>query len=109
MTPGRCCHPLPSWSNPKRKRLTNTKRTMKKLNSLLMMISSLFSVSSLAGTPDYKQTVPPPPPPECGTGWYFGLDGGANVYQDLGGTRTFNIDGDTVTTRTNHHVGGYGG
>ena len=83
---------------------------MKKIYSALTIASSLLSVSSFAGPPDSKQTVPPPPPPVCGTGWYFGLDGGANVYQDLNGDHDFGvIDGDTVTTRTNHHVGGYGG
>jgi len=43
-------------------------------------------------------------------GWYFGLDGGANVYQDFGGERELGvIDSNKFTADTNHHVGGFGG
>src|SRR5262245_13917478 len=90
--------------------IPNRRTSMKKFYSTLTIASSLLCLSSYAGNPDAKQVVSPPPTPVCGTGWYFGLDGGANVYQDLNGEHDFGvIDGNTVTSRTNHHVGGYGG
>jgi len=83
---------------------------MKKLYSALALVSSVLCVSSLAGPPDYKQVAPAPPPPLWGLGWYFGLDGGANVYQDLGGEHQLGVlNGNTFTAEANHHVGGFGG
>ena len=84
---------------------------MKKLLTLTLMVSSSLCISSLGGSPNVKQVAPAAPPPApCGTGWYFGIDGGANVYQDFGGTHNLGvINGETVTTEANHHVGGYGG
>lgn len=84
---------------------------MKKLYSRLAIVSSLLCASSFAGTPDFKQAVAAPPPPaDCGVGWYFGLDGGANVYQDFGGEHQLGvIDGERVSIEANHRVGGFGG
>src|SRR5215813_15407923 len=84
---------------------------MRKQHSMLVIASSLVCASSFAGSPEDKQVAPPPPPwVPCGTGWYFGIDGGANVYQDFGGTHNLGvINGETVTAEANHHVGGYGG
>lgn len=49
----------------------------------------LVTVSLQAGEPvEYKQ-VAPPPSPNYGTGFYGAIDAGANVFQNLGDTRTF--------------------
>src|SRR5258708_2982642 len=60
---------------------------------------------------DSKNVAPAPPPPEVfGTGFYMGLDLGANVWQDRGDTRVFNNEfGDTLTIDPNNDVGFYGG
>jgi opacity protein-like surface antigen len=65
---------------------------MKKLSLLsAAAIIGLFAVPLQAGTEVYKQ-VAPPPPPMYGLGFYGAIDAGANIYQDRGGTRTFNGD-----------------
>ena len=48
-------------------------------------------------------------PTEYGTGWYFGIDTGANVYQGLSGNTNKNIDGDVLSFKTNSNVGWFGG
>ena len=84
---------------------------MKRLYCALSILNAAMLTSTLGGTPDYKQVAPAPAPQQpCGMGWYFGLDGGANVYQDFGGERELGvIDGNKFTADTNHHVGGFGG
>ena len=64
-----------------------------KTSSILTSLLLAFVTASLqAGTETYKQVAPPPPPPMYGLGFYGAIDMGANVYQDRGGTRTFNGD-----------------
>jgi opacity protein-like surface antigen len=85
-------------------------QTMKQIILLSLAISSLAGGSLLAGPPDYKQVAPAPPPCAFGTGWYFGLDGGANVYQDIGTSREFTFsNGDIIRASRNQNVGGWGG
>jgi opacity protein-like surface antigen len=83
-----------------------------KLKTLITLASSSLLVSSLlAGSPDYKQTAPAPPPPcAFGTGWYVALDGGANVYQDIGTSRDFTFaNGDIIRVSRDQNIGGWGG
>src|SRR5437773_10231637 len=63
---------------------------MKKLSILAPLLLGFVTASVQAGGEVYKQVAPPPPPPLYGTGFYGAIDAGANVYQDLGDTRTFN-------------------
>jgi opacity protein-like surface antigen len=86
------------------------KQHMKQITLLSLAISALIGSSLLAGPPDYKQVAPAPPPCDFGTGWYFALDGGANVHQDVNRTleRTFS-NGDVVSLSSDSNVGGYGG
>jgi opacity protein-like surface antigen len=83
---------------------------MKRLALIPTAITALITSSLFAGSPDIKQVAPAPPPCEFGTGFYVGLDGGANVYQsfDNGFTRDF-PNGDEVHLHIDHNVGGYGG
>ena len=71
---------------------------MKQFHSILTIATSFLSVSSFAGSPDSKQTVPPPPPPACGSGSYSWIDGGDEVE---------NIDTlfNTAAFTTNHLAG----
>src|SRR5262249_8491814 len=50
------------------------------------------------------------PPCNFGTGWYFAIDGGANVYQsfDNNFSRAFD-EGEVISLNIDHNVGGYGG
>jgi opacity protein-like surface antigen len=95
---------------------------MKKSYLLLTTILIGFLAAPLqAGTETYKQVAPPPPAPEYyGLGFYGAIDGGANVYQNRGGTRTFTADdrlldptdrdfGATLEVNPKNDVGGYGG
>jgi opacity protein-like surface antigen len=86
---------------------------MKKLACLVSSIVGSLTVSLHAGpapASDYKSAATSPPPPLYGTGFYMGLDLGANVYQDRGGTRTFSNDfGDTLEFRPKNEVGFFGG
>ncbi|WP_086151584.1 outer membrane protein [Cellulosimicrobium sp. KWT-B] len=75
---------------------------------VLTMTSVLLCVSAFGGSPEYKQ-VAPAPPPVCGVGWYFALDGGANLYQDFGGDRHLLIGGNDLTVGVKDHIGGFGG
>ena len=83
---------------------------MKQITLVTFATIALAGGSLLAGPPDYKQVAPAPPPCDFGTGWYFALDGGANVYQDVNRTheRTF-ASGDVVSVKSDSNVGGYGG
>ena len=71
----------------------------------LFSICTFLNASAFAGE-EYKGG--PPPPPVCGTGWYFGLGGGANVYQDFG-SKDVIINGDRYSANTDNKVGGFGG
>lgn len=83
---------------------------MKRFPLITTAMTALAAASLFAGTPDMKQVAPAPPPCEFGTGFYFGLDGGANVYQsfDDSFSRTFPNE-DVVSLKIDHNVGGYGG
>ena len=90
---------------------------MKKILSLLTIASfGLLAVLLQAGPePELKQ-VAPPPPPVYGTGFYGAIDAGANVYQNLPGSRTFTQDNpnlpgfeDTLEVSPQHNVGVFAG
>jgi opacity protein-like surface antigen len=94
----------------------NMKNYMKKLLFSTVALTGLLAASLRAGTETYKQVAPPPPPPMYGLGFYGAIDGGANVYQNRGGTRTFtdnNPDseffGSNLEVDPKNDVGGYGG
>ncbi|MGB8342453.1 MAG: hypothetical protein WCE51_12750 [Chthoniobacterales bacterium] len=83
-----------------------------KLNKAVIVLASsaLFCGSAFAGPPESKEVAPAPPAPtEYGTGWYFGVDTGANVYQGLSGNTNKNIDGNVLSFKTNSNVGWFGG
>jgi len=82
-----------------------------KTNTLIIFaLNALLANSLLAGPPDYKQVAPAPPPCDFGTGWYFALDGGANVYQSFTTSHSHTFpDEDVVSINIDHNVGGYGG
>ena len=84
---------------------------MKPLILIAVAIGILLSGSLFAGPPEaYKQVAPPPPPELYGLGFYGAIDGGANVYQDRGGTKVFSDEfGDTLTIDPKNDVGGFGG
>ncbi|HEX3227678.1 MAG TPA: hypothetical protein VHQ95_01865, partial [Pyrinomonadaceae bacterium] len=94
---------------------------MKKFTTLTTVIFGFVTASLQAGTETYKQVAPPPPPPELyGLGFYGAIDGGANVYQNRGGDRTFTADdrlldptdrdfNATLEVSPKNDVGGYAG
>ncbi len=84
-----------------------TKKTAFLIGALLAFVV----VPSYAGdTGNYKNVAAPPPPPVFGQGWYFGIDMGANVYQDRGDDKTFTDEfGDTLLVEPKNDVGFYGG
>ena len=83
---------------------------MKPLILITVAIAILLSGSLFAGPPEYYQQAPPLPPPIYGTGFYGAIDMGANVYQDRGGSRTFEDEfGDTLTINPKNDVGFFGG
>ena len=84
---------------------------MKPLILITVAIGIVLSGSLFAGPPEaYKQVAPPPPPQLYGLGFYGAIDGGANVYQDRGGTKVFSDEfGDTLTIDPKNDVGGFGG
>jgi opacity protein-like surface antigen len=81
-----------------------------KLKTLTIVALTALLTSSLLAGPDFKQVAPAPPPCDFGTGWYFALDGGANVYQDVNRTheRMF-ANGDIISLSSDSNVGGWGG
>jgi len=89
---------------------------MNKLLVSTVAFTGLLAASLQAGPAvEYKQ-VAPPPPPLYGTGFYGGIDMGANVYQNRGDTRTFTQDnpnlpefGDTLEVDPKNDVGFFGG
>jgi opacity protein-like surface antigen len=65
---------------------------MKTTGYVTAALMGLLTVSLQAGPAvEYKQ-VAPPPPPLYGTGFYGGIDMGANLYQNRGDDRTFTND-----------------
>jgi hypothetical protein len=64
-------------------------RHYEKVPSISIIPAGLVTVSLQAGEPVAYKQVAPPPPPLYGTGFYGALDIGANVFQNLGDTRTF--------------------
>jgi len=84
---------------------------MKRIYLALTLVSALLCASALAGGPDVKQVAPAPPPPcDYGTGWYFAIDGGANVFQDVDKTRSHVFqNGDELSLSSDSKTGGYGG
>jgi len=65
---------------------------MKKLYLSTAVLIGFVAASLQAGTTEVYKQVAPPPPPMYGLGFYGAIDMGANIYQDRGGTRTFNGD-----------------
>ena len=110
------------FNNPPRKIQNMTTLHVKKsINrsplrlGFLLAALAFVTVSVQAGQEVYKQVAPPPPPPLYGTGFYGAIDIGANVYQDLGDTRTFDrsflggrLDLD-LKVEPNNEVGLFGG
>ena len=89
---------------------------MKKFSILASLLLGFVTGSVQAGGEVYKQ-VAPPPPPLYGTGFYGAIDAGANVFQNLGDTRTFDdsftefgarLDVD-LKIEPNNEVGVFGG
>ena len=89
---------------------------MKKPFILTLLLFGFVTAYLRAGpVPELKQ-VAPPPPPVYGTGFYGAIDLGANVYQDLPGSRTFTDDdphspffGESLEVSPQHNVGFFGG
>jgi opacity protein-like surface antigen len=70
--------------------VTTQKNNMKKLLFSTVALTGLLAASVKAGPGvEYKQVAPPPPPPLYGTGFYGGIDAGANIFQNRGDDRTF--------------------
>jgi opacity protein-like surface antigen len=68
---------------------------MKKLPILsTAILIGLLAGPLQAGTEVYKQVAAPPPVYAYGLGFYGAIDGGANVYQNRGGDRSFSVDND---------------
>jgi opacity protein-like surface antigen len=83
---------------------------MKQKYIALTIMSTFLCASAFAGSPDFKQVAPAPPPCEFGTGWYFALDGGANVFQSFDDSFSRVLPGgDVLALHIDHNVGGYGG
>ena len=89
---------------------------MKKLIFVTLAFTALVAASLRAGTETYKQVAPPPPPPLYGIGFYGAIDAGANVFQNLPGSRTFTDDnpnspffGDSLEVSPQHNVGVFAG
>src|SRR6266481_7617351 len=89
---------------------------MKKLLLSTVALTALVATSLRAGTETYKQVAPPPPPPLYGVGFYGAIDGGANVFQNFGGsdfpshlTDRFFESGLSLDVTQTHDFGGFGG
>ncbi len=93
-----------------KERNSNMKKTTI-LSGIILMAASSFA---LAGTPmmedSTKMIIPPEPPPVYyGTGFYMGLQAGANFYQDFGATKRFTIDNDDIAVGFKQKIGFVGG
>jgi opacity protein-like surface antigen len=89
---------------------------MKKLIFSAIALTGLVGASLKAGPAvEYKQ-VAPPPPPLYGIGFYGAIDAGANVFQNLPGSRTFTENdpespffGESLEVSPQHNVGVFAG
>jgi hypothetical protein len=83
---------------------------LQRLPLIILFALVAFISSTYAGdTGPYKQMAPAQSE-VFGRGWYFGLDGGANIYQDRGGDFTIsNQAGDTLHVSPKDNVGFFGG
>src|SRR3954452_25445817 len=75
--------------------------------ALAASVSALLCAGSFAGT-EYQQTSATSPV-VCGVGWYFGLEGGGNIYQDFGDARFEEFNGNQIKFDTNDHIGFFSG
>ena len=89
---------------------------MKKSLLCILALTGVFAASLRAGTETYKQVAPPPPPPLYGIGFYGAIDAGANVFQNLPGSRTFTENdpdspffGESLEVSPQHNVGVFAG
>ena len=90
---------------------------MKKFSILTSLLFGFVTSTVRAGGGEYKAVAaPPPPPPIYGTGFYGGLELGANVYQNVPGSRTFTDErpespffGESLEVSPQHNVGFFGG
>jgi len=89
---------------------------MKKMSLLASALLGLLTASLPAGESVAYKQVAQPPPPIWGTGFYGGIDMGANIYQNRGGTRTFSDNdpnspffGSTLDVDPKNDVGFFGG
>ena len=87
---------------------------MKLASTLAFVLFSLPLAVSQAGEPVLWNAPAPPPQsiPQVslyGEGFYWGLHGGANVYQGYEGTERRTIDGTSFALEMREKVGGYGG
>jgi opacity protein-like surface antigen len=89
---------------------------MKNFSILASFLLGLVTISLQAGEPVAYKQVAPPPPPLYGTGFYGAIDGGANVYQNFGGSDIpshlsdpFFGTGLSLDVEQDHDVGGFGG
>src|SRR5438046_2993977 len=78
---------------------------MKRILVVLTLASGLLCTSAFAGSQIVMHTTPPA---ACGTGWYFGLQGGGNISQNIS-DRHVDINGVDVALGMDSNVGGYGG
>ena len=89
---------------------------MKKLHVLLAVLVGFAVTSTQAGESVAYKQVAPPPPALWGTGFYGGIDMGANIYQNRGDDITFSDQnpnspffGETLTVSPKNDVGFFGG
>jgi opacity protein-like surface antigen len=89
---------------------------MKKLPLLTSALLGFVTASLQAGESVAYKQVAPPPPPLYGTGFYGGIDMGANIYQNRGDDVTFSDQnpnspffGETLTVSPKNDVGFFGG
>jgi opacity protein-like surface antigen len=82
---------------------------MLKLPLFTATATAMLAAAAFAGQPveSYKGVVAPDP--IYGTGFYFGLQAGANLYQDLGDGPSFQRGDNEVTFNTSDEVGFVGG
>jgi len=80
-----------------------------KTSILISTLALLGGAMAFAGPSGKGVVVPPPPAPVYGVGWYFGLQGGANVYQNYEGTEHYNYDGTDIALEMTEEVGYFAG
>jgi opacity protein-like surface antigen len=89
---------------------------MKKRPLFLSALLGFVAISAHAGESVAYKQVAPPPPLLWGTGFYGGIDMGANIYQNRGDDRTFTDNnpnspffGDSLEVDPKNDVGFFGG